>query len=211
MDTQEEAGGNTKTSNKLKKPKAAPKALEFAKYSVRCTYDDGRPPCTTAVSGTGETAAGTSSAAAGLLATYTDLLASGRGADVLADIPSQIEVRVAFPRLPVADRQKLSVDMSHELVVVAAPGYRRLELFLPLPVRKTGTVASFDGLVSEFWQRIPPTSEGSILCIANRSSCSWLRACATAGCLCAPFNDGSAAGERWRTRAGDGNRCSPCP
>ena len=199
MDT-EEASGKTKTSNKLKKPKATPRALEFAKYSVRCTYDDDRPPCTTTVSGTGGNLEGTSSTA-GLFATYTDFLASGHGTDALDDLPSQIEVRIAFPRLAVADRQKLSVDMSHELVVVTAPGYRRLELFLPLPVRKTGTVASFDGLVS-FAPHFFPGCD-SILPFANRRN--WLIGAQRPAADVAMFTIGSATGKWWRTCTGYGN------
>jgi len=132
----DEASGSTGTKLPKAKPKKKEKSrpLEFAKYTIQCKFSDGRPSVTSNASG-GEQSA----------STYTDFVASGAGTD---DLPESMEIRVSFPRLLPEHRAKISIDMSHELVVISAPGYRRLELFLPFPAKRDTVAASFDGLVS---------------------------------------------------------------
>ena len=136
----DETGGQTKVTRKPKKAKKEkPATLEFAKYSVLCQYSDERP----------------------------DISAADLGADALGDaiigriftdeggnkdLPQRILVKVLFPRLQAQSQSKLKVEMSHELLVVSAPTYRRLEIFLPLPIKQDSVIANFDGLVRCLWR-----------------------------------------------------------
>lgn len=126
----DKATGTTRTkkpkSLKIKK-KSTPVTLDFAKYKLTSEDMNGRQ-CTVP---------NFDEASAGKLKFYRD--------DKLkADEPTQFVLRIQLPRLKIADRLKVSIEMSSQFVCLSAVGYRRLEIFLPLPVKKDVTAAFTD-------------------------------------------------------------------
>ncbi len=128
--------------------------LDFAKYTLLCEFEGGRtepaPDFDEASEGKLDhlfTSSLSSSSNSNTNSDNSNNNTAGRSSSSV-EAPRQLVLRVQLPRLRIEARSEVQLSMSSQLVVVSAPGYRRLEVVLPLPVKREGVTACFDGLVS---------------------------------------------------------------
>jgi hypothetical protein len=117
------------SSTEAKGKKAVPKAslpTAFMSHVLLCNYGDGSPDKGIATSPAVEGGA-------------VPFLVAGQDTDAPSELIMQIDFSNQCP-----DFDQITVELAQELVVVKAPGYHALELFLPYPVDESQCKAAFE-------------------------------------------------------------------